>query len=88
MRKLLLLLALLVLLSSCGSNSRGAVAPQPISPCQIPALPDPPELAAWSCESDTAVCLTPEEAIALARWARQVAQVELAIQACSLVTRE
>lgn len=87
MKRLTLLGAILgLLVSSCGTL---ADIPDPIEPdpCRVPKAPVYPEVVLVEDCPEEAVCLTPESAVELGLWVREMTRVEEAIGACPYVTR-
>jgi hypothetical protein len=78
---------LATLLASCGS-----IYPAPANPvraCVVPELPDAPILGVPCSDDPTEVrvCLTLDDAVALARWVARVVDIEAALAGCNLVRR-
>lgn len=86
MLKLLLCATLMMPLASCGKNSPGVVSPK-ITSCEVPPLPPPPDIGFQPC-ADQSVCIGIGDAVELGKWVANVHEVELAIEACSLVHRQ
>lgn len=87
MKRLLFLVMLGVLPTSCGDSFPPPVTPRPIAKCKVPTAYPIPELKPWVCEDGSAVCLSPDDVVELSRWAFYVSEVETALAACSLVER-
>ncbi len=86
MRKLALLLLLLTPLPSCRPNYEVA---EPTSPCVVPPWPAYPAVMPYACpENPELVCMTPGDVVKLARYIHDSSEVELALEACSLVVRK
>ncbi len=86
MKKLALLLLLLTPLPSCCPSY--AVA-KPTSPCVVPPWPEYPAVMPYACPENTAlVCMTQADTVKLARYIHDSSEVELALEACSLVVRK
>ena len=75
-----------LLLTSCGIlNGDTVVEPRP---CQVPPVPDPPVTKGYTPCPEDAVCLTPDDAVDLGLYIREVRRVKEALLACNLVTNE
>ncbi len=79
MRKLLLLLTLPLLLTSCVTRTV-TVPAKPVS-CPVPPAPVKPAIDAQMCGE--MVCLTVADAVALARYQLLVDEREWALRACT-----
>lgn len=72
-------------LVSCGNNSTGVVSPK-VTSCEVPKLNPPPFIGFRPC-ADQSVCIGIGDAVELGKWVERVHEVELAVEACSLVHR-
>jgi hypothetical protein len=78
-------LMLFVLLTSCGSNSRGTTTPTPITKCQVPERVKRPVIDPQVCGDK--VCITVNETVALAAYLHASREVDDALEGCSLIER-
>lgn len=89
MKKLLKCTMLLALLISCGNSLAPPAPPRPLTKCVVPPWPPTPAIKPFACGPEfTYVCLSEEDAIALAKYEAAEQEVEAALAGCNLVTRE
>jgi hypothetical protein len=82
MRKLMLCAALLMPLTSCGALSTVLTPPES---CRVPVLPPAPALNPQACGE--LVCITVDEAKALAKWGQAAKELNHALSLCPEVVR-
>lgn len=83
--KKLLLFVLLATPLGC-SRTPSPATPKSTSYCLIPKTTPPPRISTGDC--DDKVCMSMEDAVALARWIHQIKELQVALSECSLVTAE
>jgi hypothetical protein len=71
-------------LLSCTTNSPGPLVPKPVDLCVIPAEPIPPPVDSIAACGDK-VCMSVDDAKALAGYIHAVKERDSAIARCSLV---
>ena len=83
--KLLKLLLVIALMTSCATRSKTILVPTKPTPCRVSTFPVDP-LIEFSAECPiSAVCLTDASAISLGIWIRSVIRYHNDVNACPLV---